>query len=238
MAITLAITDNQDGTGGVATVAGSNVASSNTLYKAAWTGQSGALSWSSVGSRTGDGTITVSSGTGFFLFRLDNLLAGVTTVVATYQPLTDAATEAMLYRALNSIKNRIDGLALSGSPTVSVRWLPRVRQGGETLPLIAVTPIGAESFPGVMTATDDIGLPIAVTIMDGQNQDPTLNLNRNALWRERILSALRFQRLADVPEGFILNPEPAMVVHPGAFDSQNLFFSPMFFRLITRTTRG
>lgn len=237
MAITLSIVDSQDGTGGIATVAGSNVASSNTLYKAPWTGQAGALTWASVGSRTGDGTIAISSATGFFLFRLDNLLSGVTTVVVNYQPLTDATAEAMLYRALGAIKTRIDALTLSPTPTVDVRWLPRAKNGDE-YPLIAVTPVSSESFPGIMTTQDDIGLPVAVTILDALNQDPTLNLNRNALWRQTILSALRYQRLAGVPEGYILNPEPGMIVSPGMFDAQNLLFSPLFFRLITRTVRG
>ena len=237
MPVTLAIADNADGTGGTATVAGSNVASTNTLYKATWNGQTGALTWTSVGSRTGDGTIAITSGTGFFLFRLDSLLSGTTTVVAVYQPLTDVTTQAMLYRALAAIKTRIDGLSLSGSPTVSIRWLPRAKPG-DTFPMIHITPVGGESFPGVLTATDDIGLPVAVTIVDNQNQDPTANLNRNALWREKILSALRFQRLAGVAEGYILNPDPGMIVNPGMFDSQNLFFSPLFFRLLTRTTRG
>ncbi len=235
MAITLAITDATDGTGGSATVAGSNVASLNTLYKATWTGGTGALTWTLVGSRTGDGSISIASTAGFFLFRLDNLLTGVTTVLSTYQPLTDATTQAMLYRAMVAAKTRVDGLVLG--VTTSVRWMPRKRVHDEGT-IIAVCPVNAESFPGYLTTQDDIGLPFAIVVMDPSNQDPTLNLNRNLLWRQKILSAIRYQRLAGVAEGYICNPEPAMVVNPGMFDAEGLTFSPLFFRLITRTVRG
>jgi hypothetical protein len=237
MSVTLTITDNADGTGGVATVAGSNVAATNTLYKAAWSGQTGALTWTSVGSRTGDGTISVSSGTGFFVFRLDSLYSGTTTVVANYRPLTDTATQSILQRVLSAAKTRIDALALSGLTAVDVRWLPRAKPG-DTWPLIAVCPVHAETFPGVMTQTDDIGVPFLVCIMDAQNQNPTANLNRNSLWREKILSALRYQRLAGVPEAYIVQPEPAEIINPGLFDGQNLFFSALLFRATTRTLRG
>jgi len=179
--------------------------------------------------------IAIASAAGFFLFRLANLLTGVTTVLNVYQPLTDATTQAMLYRAMVSAKNRVDGLALG--VTTSVRWLPRKQMSSEGT-IIAITPVNSETFPGIMNATDDIGLPFAVVVMDPSNQDPTLNLNRNLLWRERILSALRYQRLAGVAEGYICNPEPAMIVNPGMFDAENLTFSPLFFRLITRTVRG
>ncbi len=234
MTITLAITDAADGTGGTATVAGSNGASSNTLYKATWTGATGALVWTLVGSRTGDGTIAIASTAGYFLFRLSNLLVGVTTLCETYQPLTDATAQAMLYRAMVAAKTRVDGLALG--VTASVRWMPRKKIAEGTI--IAVCPVNSESFPGYLTSTDDIGLPFAVVILDPSNQDPTINLNRNLLWREKILSAIRYQRLAGVAEGYICNPEPAMIVHPGMFDAENLTFSPLFFRLITRTVRG
>lgn len=237
MPVTLLVSDDLDGSGGVATIAGGGAGDSNTLYRATWAGTTGTLTWTLVGSRTGNGAISIDVTPGHYLFRLDNLITGVTTVVVVYQPLTDAATKAMLDRALDAAVTRVSGLALPGSPAVSKRWLPRVKPG-DSLPIIAVTPVGGESFPGGLTTQDDIGLPIAVTIMDAANQDPTANLSRDTLYREKILSALRYQRLAGVSEAYILNPEPGMIVNPGMFDDKNLIFSPLFFRLITRTQRG
>lgn len=238
MPLTLTILDDADGSGGSAAVAGGGAGDSNTLYRATWTGQTGSLTWTLVGSRTGNGAISIDVAPGFYVFRLDNLAGGVTTVVVAYQPLTDAATKAMLDRALDAAVLRIQGLNLAGSPTVSKRWAPRRVSPTETLPLIAVTPINAESFPGVMTATDDIGLPFAVTILDAANQDPTANISRDTLWRERILSALRFQRLAGVAEAYIVQPESSEIFNVPAFDNANLVFSPLFFRVMTRTVRG
>lgn len=233
MAVTLAITDSADGTGGVATVAGGGAGDANTLLRAPWTGQVGTLTWTTVGSRTGNGTIAIAAAAGHYLFRLDNPSA----TVLVYQPLTDATTKSMLERALDAAVIRVTGLSLSGSPAVDKRWLPRSKPG-DTFPFIAITPVGGESFPEVMTATDDIGLAFAVTIVDKANQDPTANITRDTLYRENILSALRYQRLAGVPEGYIVHPESAQVINPGLFDAQNLIFSPLFFRLITRTQRG
>ena len=142
--------------------------------------------------------------------------------------------DAIHYAAMQAIKTRIDALALG--VTSEICWLPRHKQGDPTL--IAICPVNAESFPGVMTSTDDIGLPIAVVVMDPSNQDRTLNINRNLLWREQILSALRYQRLDGVPEVYMLVPEPALIVDPGRFDDANLTFSPLFFRAMTRTVRG
>jgi hypothetical protein len=235
VAITLAITDTGDGTGGTATVAGSNVASTNTLYRATWDGQTGANTWTSVGSRTGDGTIGISTAAGFYLFRLDNLLSGVTTVVTNYQPLTDSTTQAILYRIMQAISTRITALTLTGA-TIKVRWLPRHQVGDGTV--IVICPVNSENFPGTLTSTDDIGIPVAVVLMDPNNQDLSLNLNRNLLWRQRILSALRWQRLAGVSEVMYLAPEPATILNPGVLDGSSLAFSPLFFRAMTRTTRG
>lgn len=242
MSITLTIVDNADGTGATISWAGTDADSRNWLYFAPWTGQPGMPDWVNIaGAETGrpgdltDGNAALDPG--YWLWRLDSVFAGVTTVIVVYQPITNAATQAMLDRALDAAVTRVQGLNLSGSPAVSKRWLPRAKNG-DTFPLIAVTPVGSESFPGVLTTQDDIGLPFAVTAIDKANQDPTANISRDLLWRQQILSAFRYQRLAGVPEGTIVQPEPMMIVNPGMFDDKNLIFSPLFFRLITRTERG
>ncbi len=241
MSVTLAIADLTTGLGGTATVVGSNVAATNSLYRAAWTGQTGSLAWTSVGSRTGDGTIAISATPARYLFRLDSLLAGVTEVALNYQPLTDAAAQALAERICDAARDRIRDLNLSGiasSSIVSGRWYPRALQSTDPLPQITVTPIGAENFPGGMLATDDIGIPFAVTIIDAQNQAVTANFSRNMIWRETILSALRFQRLAGVREVYLVNPEPAAIFSLPVAQQQNLSYSTLVFRAMTRTVRG
>lgn len=246
MALTLTITDAGTGLGGSASIAGSDVASTNTLYRATWTGQSGQLTpWTSVGSRTGDGTIAISATPGRYVFRLDNLLAGVTEVAVAYQPLTDASAKSLLERVCEAARDRIRDLGLSGissSSIVSGQWYPRALRSPtatpDPLPQIAVTPIAAEDFPGGLLATDDIGLPFAVTIVWAQNQAQTANFTQMLLWRESILSALRYQRLAGITEVNIVNPEPAAIFSLPAAHNGNLGYSTLAFRAVTRTIRG
>src|SRR5215831_5694130 len=99
MAISLTITDNLDGTGGVATITGSNPASTNTLYSAPFPGIGDKTMveqvWTLVGTRTGDGTIPIPSATvplGYYLWRNDNFLSPVTQINTFYQNLSDATT--------------------------------------------------------------------------------------------------------------------------------------------------
>jgi hypothetical protein len=50
VSVSLVVSDNGDGTGGTATVAGSDVGSTNTLYRALFEGADGVpLTWVSVG---------------------------------------------------------------------------------------------------------------------------------------------------------------------------------------------
>src|SRR5690349_3103919 len=80
---TLTLVDNADGTGAVATVAGGAVAAVNTLYVQPFSGVLGAGSWTSQGSRTGDGAIAVSLTTsGHYFAQLKSATAGGTSASA------------------------------------------------------------------------------------------------------------------------------------------------------------
>ena len=68
MSLGLAIADNGDGTGGVATVTGS-VGALTTVYYATFSGSMGSLTWTSAGSRTGDGTLALSLPVGYYLWH-------------------------------------------------------------------------------------------------------------------------------------------------------------------------
>jgi hypothetical protein len=60
----LAVTDNGDGTGAIATIAGSTPGATNTVRTAAFTRTALTLNWSDAGSRTGDGTVALSLAAG------------------------------------------------------------------------------------------------------------------------------------------------------------------------------
>jgi hypothetical protein len=238
MAITLTITDSEDGTG-IATIAGST--GTNNLYKATWTGAMGtAISWTLVGTRSGDGTIALS-GAGLFIWRLDNQgsLAAI-----LYQAITDADADGIVQQLLDYVAATVQSLNLTGISSVNVtkRWTPRALRQAEalSLPKVLVCPWDRFSFPGILTGKDDIGIAILVVFVAAQNQDNDANLNRNNVWRWRTLSAFRYQAPAGISAEFgCYNciPEDAGVLESSWFD-KNLYVSALSFRFITRTPRG
>ena len=199
MALALTITDARDGTGGTATISGSDAGTTNRLYAASFAGGPiGSPTWTLVGSRTGDGTITVASpGTlalGFYLWHLTGTVSGAAAFASYYRNLTDADAQSVEDRTLDAIVQQIQSLALQDVQSVKVvkRWFPRyLKEVDDPLPAVLVVPVNAENFPGVLANTDDVGYPNAICIVDAQNQDYTTNIGRNTLWWQRISRIFR-----------------------------------------------
>lgn len=238
----LVITDSGDGTGGSAAVSGTNVAAANTLYSAAFTGEMGAQSWTLVGTRTGDGSIAIASPSpvplGFYLWRLDSVFGGATTVFSSYQNLSDA-TAAFHKRILDAVAVRINSLGLAGLASADVRekWLPRVLPRAAR-PTVLVCPGDGESFPGVLTGKDDVGLPVTVGIVYPTGDDEAAGIAEVALWRQKILRALEYQRLSGVPEVLNAIPERARIIDQGAFVQNKQAVGSIGVRFVLRWTRG
>lgn len=66
----LAVTDNEDGMGGVASITGSDAAAVNTVY----TSRYQAIMWSNSGHRTGDGTISLALAAGLYWGYVESVL--------------------------------------------------------------------------------------------------------------------------------------------------------------------
>lgn len=241
---TLAVSDNGDGTGGVATVSGSTGSELHTLYRSPWTGATGGYAWTASGTRTGNGTITLSSpGTiplGLYLWQLVSATSGASGLV--YRPLTAAAADTPEYydSILTAVAATIRSLSLTGVDDVNVieQMVPSFWEDVSEFPTILVTPIDKETIPGVMNNTDDIGYPVLVAMVDKGNQDVTTATRLKRLkWRGRIMRAFRFQRLSGVPEVMTCIPEPGLVVAPEPWQ-KNYWFSAIVFRFLTREPRG
>jgi hypothetical protein len=144
-------------------------------------------------------------------------------------------------RVYEAMRDRIRGLSLSGIDSaniVSGQWYPRALADVDPAPQIVVSPIHAESFPGGMNSTDDIGIPAAIVIIDKLNQKVQENFSRNMTWRWSILSALRYQRLTGITEVYTVNPEPSEIFSQSMAKQFNLYVSTLVFRAMTRTVRG
>lgn len=242
MTLALTVADAGSGTG-AATITGSAVGSSNVVYSATWTGAAGALAWTSRGSRTGDGTVSVSPGAGVYVWTALNTATGVTTQSnPVYQPLVDAS-QSVHYLCLQAIRTAVLSLNLTGisASNVTVKWLPRSMAEVDTMPNIVVAPIGSEQQPGTLTGQDDIGYKCAVVVFDAQNQDYVANLARNLLWRQRIFRAVRHQILSGASTSLskiiTVNTEPGPVLNPQAF-AGNVFMTPLVFVCVSREPRG
>lgn len=242
MAVTFTITDNADGTGGVATFAGSEALSVNRLYYTAWTGDQGSLTPTLFDSRSGDGTIAINLAVGYYLWTATNqYLSGAIPVAnMVYQNLTDATT-ALHYRILQAVKNRIASLSLSGltSANIKVLWTPITRTGvNASATQIIVSPTGAETNAGGTTSQDDAGYPAYVSIIDPTHSaESAENLARNLKWREQIMRSLTSQRLSGITPVMICEWVPDAVVSPEFFKA-GIFASPQMFRFKARQTRG
>lgn len=239
MAITLAISDTGDGTGAVATVAGSGGGSTNTLTKAAWSGDVGSIVFSAAGSRSGDGTIAVSTANGLWLWQLVNSSG---TVVIAYQPTSGGVvTESVAYRIMTQMQTQIRALALTdvSSSNVLLKWMPR--DFGATVdpkPEIVICPAPLpETMRTDLAGTDHIGYPILVAKMNAQNQDYAANLSRNLLHREKLRREFISQGMAGIAEVNYCRVEPQAMIDPKWFKGNDLY-DAMIFRFTARELRG
>lgn len=242
MPLTLAISDNADGTGGVATISGA-AAETITVYSQTVNGQLGTATWTSRGSRSGDGTVNVSPGDGYYWWYASGATSGISNLV--YQNLS-SGTQAVLYRCLTGVQALVQSLALSGvaNGSIVVRKLPidRFSAAGEglSLPAIVIAPWGTETMRAAdgTNERDDVGYPVAVTIFAADQQHLTQDLDTYTKWREQIARTLRQNTLSGVSEIYTCQIEPGPIVDLAAWVQKTLFVSGLVARYTSREVRG
>ena len=149
-------------------------------------------------------------------------------------------------RVLLATQQSIQSLGLDGidPSSVVVQKLPVDRHlgiaDGVALPAILITPEGETIDPASGTnLMDDVTYAVRVTLVDRDNQEPTLvaNVDRYFVWRQRIARTFRNQTLAAVPEIYTTTLDPGDVVDSAAWES-NLFASVLTLRFVSREPRG
>ena len=176
---------------------------------------------------------------------------GTTVSPVDYFTVTDGA-QAIAYQCLTAAQARIQSLSLPNldNANVIVRKLPidRYLGPGQTtgLPAILLTPV-TEQMPPLegVNAKDDVTYGVLCTIVDADNQEPTLsaNLPQYTLWRQSIARAFRNQRLNGVTSPAGSNPIINAFVEPGdqlvpAAWTANLYASAVLLRFVSREGRG
>ncbi len=250
---TLAVADNGDGSGATATISGAGGDVTLTIYVLPFDGlEVEGATWRSCGSRASNGTLNLTLSTGhYFGYALAVDSGGGAASNVVYFSVTSGG-ESVLFQCLQSAQARIQAILLPGltSGNVIVRKLPLDRYVGSgqptTFPAILLTPVVERMPPLSGTVNfDDVTYGVLCTIVDRDNQEPTLaaNLPRYTLWREKIARAFRNQRLAGVVLADGSNPIINAEVDPGeqlipAAWSANLYASALLLRFVSREPRG
>lgn len=216
---TLAVADNADGTGVVATITVGDAGATNTLYRTNVSGELEAATWTSSGSRVGNGTIAVALSTkGFYFWYVSSTLAGETTVSnLVYRPITDGAN-AVITRCVAAVVSRLQLLTLSGIASTKIVAVANIFNPAECpdfpCVLVAREPVPHRYTPAT-NLRDDVGYPIQVLFCDSDQLSAQSNVARWDLWRQQSERAFRNQRLPGVTESYLASEiEPLKILDP------------------------
>lgn len=208
MSLAITATDQQDGSGVLVTITGSDVSSTNTVY-ASQPFQQGVHppSWYIFGTRTGDGTVTLPLGAGYYFLYCAGTVSSAAAISPPIEVFASLAVNAVQSQVELAIQAKIQALNLAGLSTPP-GLLPasQVYRFGTLLPtmfgsaiqcpaiVVTPTPIG-ETMPHSLSGQDDIGYPVTVTIVDRTQPQNAAPISTYELWRQQIFRAIRNQRL-------------------------------------------
>ena len=211
--------DLATGLGATATITTSDAGATNTLYSSSVDGEVAAGTWTSRGSRVGDGTISVSLTTLGYYFWYVKSVSGAESTISNldYEPITDGAN-AVLTRCIAAVVSRLQLLTLSGIATTRIVSIADVSNAGATpdFPCVLVarepTP---HQYRGGVNDRDDLGYPIQVLFCESDGLGAQSNVARWDLWRQQAERAFRFQRLPGVAESQLAcEIEPLKILDP------------------------
>ncbi len=126
VAPTLAVSDNGDGTGGIATISGSSANSLNSVYYTQVTGQ-GTLTRTLAGTRTGDGTLALTQ-QGAYIWEVISSIGGASNISRlVYRALTAPSTDAWEDVLATAIASELNDLSRSWNPLWTTEGVTAVR---------------------------------------------------------------------------------------------------------------
>jgi len=233
MALTLTITDLADGTGATATIAGSSGA--NTVYTQAFDGDLGSGAWTSGGTRSGDGDVTLSLAAGHYFAYVVN--AGVASPVV-YLVVTTGAS-SVVKQILDAVQARLRLIAYSDIDAANIEIREIRTDENMELPCCIVSEsqlaVGMNPKDGPLSR-DDVVYPIDVAFFAASNRSH-LDIGQHTLWLERAAKAFRNQRLSGVVTVTKCEVTPGIPVDRDAWVS-NKFVGALTLKFTSRETRG
>lgn len=241
---TLSIADSANGTGGIATIAGATALTTNTVYGANWDGGTIGAAFASLGSRSGNGTLSLAVPNGYHWAYVVSTLAGQDGVQSLVQGYRTTSGSLSVYeQCLNAVLAKWQSLSLSGLDPANLavakfpwrRVLPdQAVAGGVVAPL-------RDSMAPVTSGQNDMAYDVLATFWRPSNKDLTANLSDHLQWRETFLDAFQVvsgqSALAGVPAIYNVETTQGSVFDGGSFDSQ-FDVQQITIRCISRRNRG
>ncbi len=240
---TISVVDNEDGTATI-TITGADAGHTVTLYTQNVNLEQSANTWTTQGSRTGDGTIAVSLANGFYYFYVEADDGANIQVGSTPQRSRVSDGTADIYtRCLEATQATLRELSLTGVPDarVHLRTLPQDSANLVT-PCVFVFPFGAEGHDprAGTTSRDELIYPVMIAYVKAGNQETGNSAARAAYLdaRQKISDTFRNQRLPGVPESNDVLTSYRDVVDSNAWLNHNLFAGGIVLQIKIWQQRG
>ena len=127
------------------------------------------------------------------------------------------------YDTMTFIQTTINGLALSGNPSIAIQEVAVYQDGDSRLPFISISPYGPEELQFEFTSIDGVHYPTLVAIVAAKD---VTSLEQRLGWRQSMRRALNNKSAMATIQGNVnLVVKPGNVVEPRAFFDRKVFVS-------------
>ena len=138
-------------------------------------------------------------------------------------------------RALDLVGLNDEDIQLCAIPLPEAKYFKRY-------PAITISPFGAEIInPKAGTAaSDDIGYPVQIALIDSAEQDQQTDLELWLEWREDTVDKFiknRWAAVSELVQVYEIDVEPGIIIDPAAWLQRNLMVSPFGLRVWYRKQR-
>lgn len=236
----LAIVDNGDGTGAVATIVDSDVTAVNMIQVLRLEHGFLDMQIEDVQSRIGDGEVTLDLSPGLYFGLIASTVNGRTATSSLVFFRVTLGNEPMHYSILQAAGSVIGALSLEGLPAghLIVRAQPPA-SGVVVVPSIVVTTEGeTEQELSGWNDKDQISYPVRVLFFLESGVTNEIDESRLYGWREAIRKAFRKQRLAGVSEVFTCSVENLQITDLLTLDIYSKLVGGIVLRFHVMESRG
>lgn len=243
---TLTLTDNGDGSGATATIAGSAGGSANTILAADFAGGLTASGFALAGARTGDGPVNLALSLGYHWAYLLTSAGGASTVSAVMGFSVTNGQQSVFEKCLSAAASIVQATALAGFNPTSVvrRKLPWDRNTPHPGIFVCPAPETVDLNGALLVANSGtvIGYAVQIVVIAASNQDLAGNLGRWLRWREQLRRAFEVSPSRRPLNGLVAECaatliEPGPVFDPAAFHNQ-FDVQTLTVRCVTRESRA